>query len=71
SLPLAARPPSLWRYIDPHKQNCQHSKIKKQHKTQTFFPQGKNRYLREFKRFLKTKSKQIPQLRKTGLSNSA
>ncbi|WP_266064442.1 hypothetical protein, partial [Brucella intermedia] len=30
SLPLAAPPPSLWRHIDPTKQNCQRSFSKKQ-----------------------------------------
>ncbi len=35
SLPLAAPPPSLWRHIDPTKQNCQRSFSK----TGIFFPQ--------------------------------
>src|SRR5690606_15037809 len=30
NLPLAAPPPSLWRHIDPTKQNCQRSFSKKQ-----------------------------------------
>ncbi|WP_210250245.1 hypothetical protein, partial [Brucella tritici] len=30
SLPLAASPPSLWRHIDPTKQICQRSFVKKQ-----------------------------------------